>query len=190
MIFFKKIRFNKLSDSELVSLYAKSGNSEYVGELFTRYSHLVYGVCLVFLKNRDEAKDAVISIFEQLLKDLKTTEIKNHKAFLHTVAKNYCLSKKRGTQRLLRREQIFADDIDMETLPAEFEIKKEDSDYEVLHSAINKLIDEQKICIKLFFLHKKSYSEITEITSFNTNQVKSYIQNGKRNLRNILTSKQ
>jgi RNA polymerase sigma-70 factor (ECF subfamily) len=190
MIFFKKIRFDKLSDSELVSLYTKSGDSEYVGELFTRYSHLVYGVCLYLLKNRDEAKDAVIAIFEQLLKDLKNTEVKNHKAFLHTVARNYCFMQKRGSQRLLRREQIFADGIELETLPAEFEINKEDEDYQILYSAINQLNEEQKICIELFFMHKKSYSEITEITNYNTNQVKSYIQNGKRNLRNFLTSKQ
>lgn len=189
MIFFKKIRFINLTDSELLNLYKNSGNTEVVGELFSRYSHLVYGVCLNYLKNQQIAKDAVLSVFENIIKDLKNIEIENFKAWLHAVTRNYCLMQLRTKQRQLLREKIFSDELESEVLPQEFDFIKNCNEYDEVYLAINKLDNEQKTCIELFYLQNKSYSQITEITNFSNNQVKSYIQNGKRNLRNILTLK-
>jgi RNA polymerase sigma-70 factor (ECF subfamily) len=52
-----------------------------------------------------------------------------------------------------------------------------------LEKCIETLGDEQKQCVKLFYLQEKCYKEITESTGFDMNKVKSYIQNGKRNLK-------
>ncbi len=190
MIFFKKIKYNKLSDSELVHQYSESGNTEFVGELFTRYSHLVYGVCLLYLKNRSDAKDAVLSIFEKLITDLKKHKISNFKNWLHSVSRNYCLIQIRGKNRATLRETIFSNEHENETISTfEYEINKNDEEFKEVHNAIQELKAEQKICIELFFLQQKSYAEIIETTGFSSDQVKSYIQNGKRNLKNILITK-
>jgi RNA polymerase sigma factor (sigma-70 family) len=58
-----------------------------------------------------------------------------------------------------------------------------DQDMETLKKCIDQLKDEQKECIKLFYLEEKCYQEIAESTSYELKKVKSYIQNGKRNLR-------
>ena len=55
-----------------------------------------------------------------------------------------------------------------------------------MEAAINKLNPDQQQCVKLFYLEKKSYSEVAEITGFTMLQVKSYLQNGKRNLKLLM----
>jgi RNA polymerase sigma factor (sigma-70 family) len=190
MIFFRKIQYQKLSDVELVTYYSKYGKPEYVGELFSRYSHLVYGVCLYYLNNRSDAKDAVLSIFERLLSDLKTNEISNFKAWIHTVSRNFCLVQIRGKNRSTLRNHIFSNEFENElTHQPDFEFKQDDKTYKEVYTAINELNKEQKLCIELFYLQNKSYNEIVIITGFTPDQVKSYIQNGKRNLKNILITK-
>ena len=46
---------------------------------------------------------------------------------------------------------------------------------------------EQKQTVELFYLQEKSYKEIVDQTGFSMNDVKSYIQNGKRNLKIMLS---
>lgn len=58
-----------------------------------------------------------------------------------------------------------------------------------LEEAMQHLKKEQKTCIRMFYLQRKSYQSIAEETGFNLLQVKSYIQNGKRNLRLLLEKK-
>lgn len=191
MIFFKKIQFHKLSDAELVKQYLQHGKSEYVGELFSRYSHLIYGVCLHYLNNRSDAKDAVLSIFERLIKDIQVHEITNFKAWLHTVSRNFCLVQIRGRNRSSIRNHIFSDQYENELVyQPDFEISKEDKDYDEVYAAIKELNKEQQLCIDMFFLQNKSYNDIVSCTGYTHDQVKSYIQNGKRNLKNLLISKQ
>jgi len=191
MIFFKKIQFHTLSDAELVKQYLKYGKSEYVGELFSRYSHLVYGVCLSYLNNRSDAKDAVLSIFERLIKDIQVNEITNFKAWLHTVSRNFCLIQIRGKNRSFIRDHIFSNEYENElTYQPDFDIGNEDDDYKEIYAAIKELNKEQQLCIELFFLQNKSYNEIVASTGYTHDQVKSYIQNGKRNLKNLLIPKQ
>jgi RNA polymerase sigma-70 factor (ECF subfamily) len=54
---------------------------------------------------------------------------------------------------------------------------------QLLEKGLENLDEEQRICLKMFYLEKKSYQEITEFTGYDLNKVKSYIQNGKRNLK-------
>jgi len=48
---------------------------------------------------------------------------------------------------------------------------------------------EQKLCVILFYLEKRSYQEIATSTQFTQMQVKSHIQNGKRNLKLLMEKK-
>lgn len=178
------------SDLELIQDYQRSGDNRHVGVLFERYNHLVFGVCMKYLKNQEESKDAVIKIFEKLLDDLKTNEISNFKSWLHTVTRNHCLMFIRKHKKQWEREQ------DLES--AEYKLESEDEMAAVqakeleltqLEKAIQLLKPEQRSVIELFYIQQKCYNDVAEITGFTMKQVKSYIQNGKRNLKIILTTK-
>lgn len=172
-----------LTDEELISEFRKNGNASIIGVLFDRYSHLVYGVSYNYLKDEEDCKDAVLHIFEYLGRDLNRYEIKNFSSWLHVVTKNHSLrqlSKRKETLPLSYQNEL----IEEEESVSEFNIHLPN-----LSLAMEQLNAEQKICIDLFYIKELSYKEITEQTGFNLNQVKSYIQNGKRNLKLILLNK-
>jgi RNA polymerase sigma-70 factor (ECF subfamily) len=188
MFFKRKKDHNPLPDLELIDLYRSSGDSIYAGELFQRYSHLVFGICMKYLKNEEESRDAVMNIFEKLLQDLKKHEIGNFKAWLHTVSRNHCLMFLRSRQKV----EINSEESAIEVMEFNYSLHQyNEPQLEVklgnLDDCLKKLIGEQKLCIELFFLEEKCYKEITELTNYTLNEVKSYIQNGKRNLKNCLS---
>lgn len=180
-------KYNHCSDIELITEYKNTKNNVFVGILYKRYSHLVLGLSLKYLKDVDEAKDAVMQIFEKLLSDLLKHNIEYFKSWLYTLSKNHCLMILRTKQSKLRKEmdlQIHADSF-METendlhqnKAAEKEIQ-----YTSLEKAIAELNEDQKRCIELFYLKEMSYNQIVEMTGYSINEVKSFIQNGKRNLK-------
>ena len=160
------------------------GDTTFVGILYKRHGHLVLGLCLKYLKNRGEAEDAVIQIFSKLLSDLKKYKIEYFKSWLYVYSKNFCLMALRKRQSKLKKElelrensHLFMDLSDPEHL------KEKERQMVLLEQAILLLNESQKVCISLFYLENKSYAEITAITGFSSNDVKSYIQNGKRNLK-------
>lgn len=180
-------KYNAYSDLELIAEYKNTKNNLFIGILYKRYSHLVLGLSLKYLKNEDEAKDAVMQIFEKLFKDLLKHQIEFFKSWLYTYSKNFCLMIIRTRQAKLKKEIELESNADlfMETESGLHLNKAEEKErqFVALESAINELKDEQKKCIDLFYLKDKSYVEIAEITGFSINEVKSYIQNGKRNLK-------
>jgi RNA polymerase sigma-70 factor (ECF subfamily) len=187
---FKARNIKSLTDNELIAKYKKTGDNSLVGELYKRYSHLVYGVCLKYLKNEEEAKDAVLQIFENLLEDLKKHEIQNFKSWLHSVSRNHCLMFLRKQQTKLKRvneyEAVYQHE---ETFSAPFEVHRQEEKEVLLtklEEAMMGLKEEQRVCIELFFLKEKCYNEVAQITGYDIKKVKSYIQNGKRNLANIM----
>lgn len=178
---------NALSDEELVLHYRQQGDKQAVGILFNRYSHLVFGVCMKYLKDTDDSKDAVLQIFEKLYADLSKHDVQKFSYWIHRVAQNFCLMQLRSRQAAKNRADNYSrDEIAAST---EFEPENTDRVYEketellMLEEAIKTLNEEQRICIELFFLKEKCYNEITDLTGFDFKQVKSFIQNGKRNLR-------
>ncbi len=180
-------KYNDLSDNELITEFKNTKNNVFVGILYERYSHLVLGLSLKYLKNEDEAKDAVMQIFEKLLADLLKFNIEYFKSWLYTFSKNHCLMIIRSQQAKLKKEmdlQIHADSF-METESSSHPNKAEEKEiqYTLLEKAIEELSEEQKKCIELFYLKQKSYHEIVDITGYSVNEVKSFIQNGKRNLK-------
>jgi RNA polymerase sigma-70 factor (ECF subfamily) len=148
--------------------------------------HLVYGVCLKYLENRDDAKDAVTSIFEKLIIDLPKHDVDNFKSWLYVLTKNFCLMKIRSGKSATRKmeawqaeQEVFVESVD-ELHPID---EDENEMNHALQECIKKLKGEQQQCIILFYYENKSYKEITEKTKIDEKKVKSYIQNGKRNLK-------
>lgn len=186
-------KYNHFSDNELITEYKATKNNVFVGILYKRYSHLVLGLSLKYLKDVDEAKDAVMQIFEKLLTDLLKHNIEYFKSWLYTLSKNHCLIILRTKQSRLKKEidlQVNADFF-METengLHLNTTEEKE-KQYTLLEKAIDELNEDQKKCIELFYLKEKSYNQIVDLTGYSLNEVKSFIQNGKRNLKIKLEKK-
>jgi RNA polymerase sigma-70 factor (ECF subfamily) len=177
------------SDAELISQFTSTGDSKILGELFLRYSHLVFGVCYKYLHNTDDSKDAVIDIFDNLGKLLKTHQIRNFKPWLYSVAKNHCLMqiRKKSVENLsiplLENEENETDFMEFPDFIHLINERDEEEKLSLLYKCVDELEEGQKICISLFFLENKSYKEIYDKTGYDFKKVKSFIQNGKRNLR-------
>ena len=189
---FRNKSLKAFSDLDLVLKFKESGDNTFIGEIFERYTHLVFGVCLKYLKDHDESKDAVMHIFEKLIDDLKKHEVTNFKSWLHTVAKNHCLMFLRSQKSVSLKNEDFKihsnQFMESNEVLHLFEENKTEKEISNLHDAMKDLNEEQKLCIDLFYLQEKSYQEVSEETGFSMNQVKSFIQNGKRNLKNYLTN--
>lgn len=176
----RKILKNK-SDDELV-LLIKAGNSAALGEIYKRYELKVYGVCLKYMKNATIAQDIMMVLFENLSEKIKKQDIKNFNGWLYQVSKNECLMELRKKKQYF--EQVEGLPIAQEETIPLAELKE--SKQLALEVAISELKDDQKRCVELFYLKDKSYKEIEEELKLPIKKVKSFIQNGKRNLKLIL----
>ena len=190
MLHLNRKQKNHLTDEELLDFYLKSHDLEIIGILYKRYAHLVYGVCLKYLKDRDDGKDAVMQIFEKIIKELGEKEVKHFKSWIYVVARNYCLMQLRNKKY---RESTNIESGDSESFFMESEIEMNHIDETILNTRTDKLKNcldqlssEQKRCVELFYLKEKCYKEIVAVTHFELKKVKSYIQNGKRNLKNCM----
>lgn len=185
--------WSSFSDKELVDYFKKTSNNFAFAELYSRYDHIALGVCMKYLKDPVRAEDAAMDVFEKLLKDLKHQEIDSFGPWLYTVCKNHCLMQIRLSKSMSNRYQkyeLFYQQF-MEN-EGDLHLNNEQSNemlLEAMELALNKLSKEQKQCLNLFYLEQKSYKEIEIITGYSDKKVKSYIQNGKRNLKIELTGK-
>ncbi|MGZ3838276.1 MAG: RNA polymerase sigma factor [Flavisolibacter sp.] len=179
--------YKHITDAALLERYYADANQEWVGILLERYTLLLLGVCMKYLKNETEAKDSVQQIFLKVLTEISKYRIEYFKSWLYMVAKNHCLMKLRdkgfkGTKVLTDQEWIH-------TEPSREELWQDEQTYNHLENALQELSTEQRQCVILFYLKKNSYQQIAEKTGYTLLQVKSYIQNGKRNLKIILEKK-
>lgn len=184
-MFLRKKHIERLTDEEIIVEYQKKVNNKYIGVLYERYYHTVFGVCLKYLKSIEDSEDAVVLIFEKLMKDLTKAELKNFQGWLYMVTKNYCL------QQLRKKKYTTVDYSDFEAiLKSEGDTVNdkinEETLFQSLEQSIEVLKEEQRICIKLFYLQKNSYVEVASLTGYEVKKVKSYIQNGKRKLGMLL----
>lgn len=190
LLFNRSKKLSDLSDEVLLSEYKRSGDSKYAGEIFKRYAHLVLGVCMKYLKNMDEAQDTTMIVFEKILDELRQTDVQHFKSWLYMVAKNQCLMHLRKQKRHdiveLKTEVDENDEsASMENVAIGHldDVDLKEIQLQQLEEGIKTLNPEQQECISLFYLQDKSYGEVAEITGYDLNKVKSYIQNGKRNLK-------
>lgn len=193
MFFKKRTNIKNTTDEELISLYKSTSESMYIGELFDRYTQLCFLVCMKYLKDEEESKDAVMLVFERLIGDLHKHDIKQFRFWLHTVVKNHCLALLEKKKRLPTQSTDYLENLgeSMENQSQTTLIDEESAltDLQLAHlpEAISHLNTEQRICIELFYLQQKSYVEVADATGYDLKQVKSYIQNGKRNLKILLS---
>ena len=186
MAFIKKI-LSAETDQELVQQYKNSGNMDTLGELYNRYMELVYGVCLKYTKEPEEAKDCVINIFEELLTKLKKHEVANFKGWLYQLAKNHCLMKIRSNKN--NPTYIDADVVHLSENVHLDSVMEKEGHLDNIEYCIEQLPGDQKQAIQLFYFKEKCYKEIAEMTNTDINKVRSFIQNGRRNIKICMEKK-
>jgi RNA polymerase sigma-70 factor (ECF subfamily) len=184
----KPDQYAHITDQQLLERFYADHNNHWLGILLQRYTLLLLGVCMKYLKNEEEAKDSVQQIFLKAITELHKYRVDYFKSWLYMVAKNHCLMKLRdkpGRQTEIKEQ--------MAVTPGEDEGLKlhqeKDRQLELMDESLRELSNEQKQCVTLFYLEKRSYQEIADQTGFSMMQVKSYIQNGKRNLKILLDKK-
>jgi RNA polymerase sigma-70 factor (ECF subfamily) len=170
-------RYQHISDNTLLEKFYADKDNQWLGILLQRYTLLLFGVCMKYLKNEDDAKDSVQQVFLKAIAELHKYRVDYFKSWIYMVAKNHCLMKLRDKQG-----KTPAMALEEEPLSAQAHIDK-DRLLDAMSAAIKELNAEQQQCVTLFYLDKKSYNQIAETTGFSMMQVKSYIQNGKRNLK-------
>jgi len=179
-------------DHILLQHYRESGDTDALGTLLKRYSLLVFGVCMKYLKNSTDAKDATQQVFEKVIREVPKYEIPYFKSWIYSVTRNHCLMSIRGTSSKPRKIDEIPEDIESNDIPfqeikgIEFDKMRKET---MLIESLNDLNKDQSTCIKLFYFDKISYQDIQQKTGFSFQQVKSHIQNGKRNLKILLTNK-
>jgi len=178
-----------ISDQELLENFYTTHDAEWLGILLPRYTLLLLGVCMKYLKNEEEAKDCVQQIFLKVITELKKYKVEYFKSWLYMVAKNHCLMKIRDRHGKIPVELNERNMAGAEELPDKQSRARDDLAIEFMNEALAELSHEQRQCVTLFYLQKKSYQEISEETRFTMMQVKSYIQNGKRNLKLLIEKK-
>ncbi|WP_410220240.1 RNA polymerase sigma factor [Pedobacter sp.] len=169
-------------DAELVALYQKSGDLDVLGNLYNRYMHLVYGVCLSYFKDEEQSKDAVMQIFEELVVKLRVHQVQNFKSWLHVLTRNHCLMalRKQNRNPLVPMDENFVEKDDFVHLDID---DTKETQLTIMEKCMETLSEEQRKSVDLFYLQEKCYKEVAEITGYDMLKVKSYIQNGKRNLK-------
>lgn len=175
-----------MNDNELLEHYYRDKDQKWLGLLLERYTLLLFGVCMKYLKNEHESKDAVQHVYLKVLTEAGKYRIEFFKSWLYMVAKNHCLMQLRGKGKATKEltEQHVA-----ENEASRQELIADDENYDLLEESLNELGEEQRQCVILFYLKKYSYSQVSEKTGFTLMQVKSFIQNGKRNLKIIMEKK-
>lgn len=182
----KPQRYDHIPDSELLLKFYSSQDNKWLGLLLERYTLLLYGVCMKYLRNEEEARDGVQQVFLKAITELQKYKVDYFKSWIYMVAKNHCLMKLRDRQGKIPQElddRHAAEETDTQSL------KETDRNLEWMAEALEELNSEQKQCITLFYLEKKSYQEVAIQTGYSLMQVKSYIQNGKRNLKILMEKK-
>jgi len=178
-------KYNNIGDSKLLENFYRDHDNKWLGILLPRYTLLLLGVCMKYLKNEEDAKDAVQQIFFKVINELHKYQVEYFKSWLYMIAKNHCLMH-------LRNSKNFVVELNEKFIPAQnaaadkSELIEKDKLLNKMQNAIKQLNAEQQQCVILFYLEKKSYSEIAEITGFPMMKVKSSLQNGKRNLKMMM----
>ena len=185
----KEADYHHIDDKELLKNFYADHNNEWLGILLQRYTLLLLGVSMKYLKNEEQAKDCVQQVFLKVIQELHKYKVDYFKSWLYMVAKNHCLQilrERKGLHTVAINDQLMGRTEDRESIQT---LLENEQNLNWLAESIAELNNEQQQCVTLFYLQKKSYREVSEATGFTLLQVKSYIQNGKRNLKNLLEQK-
>ena len=178
-----------MDEKELLLHYKHTGNLDTLGKLYSPYMSLLYGVCYKYLQDVEQSQDAVMQIFDELIDKLRIYEVDNFKSWLYVYARNYCLMQLRKAKQVTKvdiEENLYESELHMR---ADEEKKWDEQDFEKLESCMATLNEEQEQCIRMFYLEQRCYKEIADLTGYDLAKVKSYIQNGRRNLKICMEKK-
>ena len=181
--------FDHIEDKELLQKYYSDSNNKWLGILLQRYTLLLLGLCMKYMKDEEEAKDCVQQIFLKAITELQKYKVGYFKSWLYMVAKNHCLMKLRDAQGKYAVPLTDVMNPHEDDRELRLNLQQKDDTLELMHQGLDELNEEQRRCVSLFYLEKRSYQQVAEITGYSLLQVKSYIQNGKRNLKLILERK-
>lgn len=190
MTFLKNISPQDSSDKELLVAYKETGDMNLLSTLYQRYMDLVFGVCLKYFKDPERCKDAVMDIFNELHSKLRIHDVENFKGWLHVLTRNYCLMQLRSPRNMKTTEFSGNFMYSEQNTHLNGEALEKEENFKKLEQCIDTLAEEQKRSVMLFYLENKCYNEIAELTGYDWNKVRSYIQNGKRNLKICMEEKQ
>jgi RNA polymerase sigma factor (sigma-70 family) len=181
------------TDQELIISFRNGTNRDAIGTLYLRYMELVYGVCLKYFGQPESAQDAVMDIYEHVNRKLPDHDVANFPAWLYMVSKNHCLQvlrRKSNSLTVSLDDPVMQNGAEWHQEDESFELEVSEDSEDQLHNCIDKLPDQQKACIRMFYFEKKSYADICEITLLSLDNVRSHIQNGRRNLKKCMQTKQ
>jgi len=184
-----KSNTSSLTDQELLQQFYADHDNEWLGILLQRYTLLLLGVCMKYLKNEEDARDSVQQVFLKVIQELQKYKVEYFKSWLYMVAKNHCLMKirdRQGKKMVEINDRLHTTALEEKDADS---LRDEDLTMDLMQRSLAELNPEQQQCVTLFYLQKKSYLEISEISGFTLLQVKSYIQNGKRNLKLLIEKK-
>lgn len=170
------------SDEALLSLFRETEKHDYFTALYSRYIPLIYGLCLNYLKTKEDAQDAVMELFADVQEKALRYEIKTFRTWIYSVTKNYCLNILRSKQEIIAVE-INAHFMELVDFPVLFNESNKRENFRLLQHCLDQLPEPQQKSIQLFFMEDQSYADIAATTGYHLKSVKSYIQNGKRNLK-------
>lgn len=178
------------TDADLLQQFQRDQLEDALVTLFERYLELIYGLCLKYLGTEAGAQDAVMDIYVALRQKVPQHDIGHFKNWLFTFVRNHCLMELRRQKKspvanlsteFMQSEAIWHPVSEAETREAEFER---------LENCLGHLNVQQKTCVELFYYQGLSYKEIAEQRTETVGKVRSYIQNGRRNLKNCIEQQQ
>jgi RNA polymerase sigma factor (sigma-70 family) len=185
--FLKSKSVSPLSDADLVQQYQQTADLTVLATLYERYMDLVYGVCLKYLKDPERAKDSVLALFEELIPKVQKHAIENFRGWLYQVAKNHCLMQLRSDKKFIKVPDEFLMQKE-ETVHLNGELEQEASQHALQH-CLAQLNARQREAVELFYLQGKSYKEMVPLMGIDVDTVRSYLQNGRRNLKICMDKK-
>ncbi len=177
------------SAADYVAAYRATGDLSILGELYEQHMELIYAVCYNYLRDEEEAKDAVMNLFEQLITDLRKHDVQQFGPWLHSVARNYCLMQLRKNQAHPKAHLVtnasgeLAEGSFAASVSDETDSPDQEADLTTMETCLKKLPIEQQTCLTLFYMERKTYTEVADLSGFDLKQVKSFLQNGRRNLK-------
>ena len=172
-----------MDEKQLLQHYKQTGSLDALGKLYAPYMSLLYGVCYKYLQDAEQSQDAVMQIFDELIDKLRVYEVDNFKSWVYVYARNFCLMQLRKNKQMTKvdiEDNLYESE---QSLHDNDDKKWEEKDFEKLETCIAALNPEQENCIRLFYLEQKCYKDIADQTGYDIAKVKSYIQNGRRNLK-------
>jgi len=182
-------KYSDKTDSELVDLYKNTADTKIIGEFYGRYSHIVFGIAMKYMKDTDKAQDILLDIFHDVFENLLKYKVDDFKNWLLTITRNLCFKKLKDNEKVISLDYAGINNLSVNFMENETDFShyiEKEKQLENLNKALSQLKKEQKECVTLFYLQDKSYVEISDITGYPVKKVKSYIQNGKRNLSIIM----